>query len=62
MKTIKIVKCGCCGCYHPATFFGDCRDDLRRYSSPEDAQERNNGAQVVEVFDDGSESVLLDAT
>lgn len=24
-------ECGCCGCYHPEGFYGDCRDDANRY-------------------------------
>ena len=24
-------ECDCCGCYHPADYAGDCRDDERRW-------------------------------
>ena len=27
----EIEECGCCGCYHPKTYFGDCRDDNNRF-------------------------------
>ena len=23
-------ECGCCGCYHPKEWYGDCRDDSQR--------------------------------
>lgn len=25
-----IIECGCCGAFHLASFFGDCRDDNNR--------------------------------
>jgi hypothetical protein len=28
-----LVECGSCSCYHPADFFGDCRDDDHRFAS-----------------------------
>ena len=40
-KRITLVECGCCSCYHPNTFWGDCRDDANRYASPEDYAERH---------------------
>jgi len=30
-----IEECGCCGCYHPPNYFGDCRDDAYRFATPE---------------------------
>lgn len=26
------IECGCCNCYHPAEFYGDCRDDANRFA------------------------------
>jgi len=37
----KFVECGCCGCYHRADYYGDCRNDEERLSLddiPEDAE------------------------
>jgi hypothetical protein len=31
------TECGCCGCYHPAEFAGDCRDDVNRLPGPPEA-------------------------
>jgi hypothetical protein len=31
----ELEECGSCGCYHPATFNGDCRDDANRYPTPD---------------------------
>ena len=31
MKKEVFLECGCCGCYHPKSFIGDCRDDKNRY-------------------------------
>ena len=28
------VECGCCGAYHRADFWGDCREDAERYPVP----------------------------
>lgn len=28
----EYYECGCCSCYHPATWDGDCRDDANRYA------------------------------
>lgn len=36
-----IYKCSC-GAYHPWAFDGDCRDDDKRYSSPEQYAEENS--------------------
>lgn len=55
---LRIESCGQCDCYHPEGYAGDCRDDNNRYASPEDAQERNNGAAIIEVEEDGSWSVV----
>jgi hypothetical protein len=60
MESVKIFECGCCGCYHPNSphlskarladlFDLDCRNDELRYGSPEDAQERNNGAPIIMI-------------
>lgn len=27
----ELEECGSCGCYHLATFSGDCRDDYNRF-------------------------------
>lgn len=37
-RPFVFYECGCCGCYHPAAFIGDCRDDANRYL-PEDLPE-----------------------
>jgi len=29
--TSRLYECGCCGGYHRATFFGDCRCDSERF-------------------------------
>ena len=28
-------ECGCCGCWHPADYDGDCRSDINRWPSEE---------------------------
>lgn len=37
---IEIVECGACGQFHRADYFGECRDDAKRFNSPEDAANR----------------------
>jgi hypothetical protein len=32
----RLAECGGCGCYHPADWHGDCRDDGRRFPPPAD--------------------------
>ena len=27
------IECGCCDCYHPPDFAGDCREDINRWPS-----------------------------
>lgn len=29
----RFVHCGCCECYHPVAFAGDCRDDANRFAA-----------------------------
>jgi len=29
------LECGCCGCYHPLRWHGDCRDDNNRFGAIE---------------------------
>lgn len=43
-RTNNFVECGCCGAYHRADFYGDCREDSERFD-----EIPTNG---VEVFDD----------
>lgn len=31
----KFYECGCCGCYHPVNWDGDCRDDENRFAADE---------------------------
>jgi len=31
--TLNLPQCGCCGCFHPPGFDGDCRDDHNRFST-----------------------------
>lgn len=39
------VECGCCGCFHPTDFAGDCREDDERFDEiPEGG---------IEVFEEG---------
>ena len=33
MKKKVFFECGCCGCYHPDNFEGDCRDDSNRINA-----------------------------
>ena len=47
-KTLTILECGCCGCYHPDDYFGDCRDDENRFGSPEEAAKRM-GKKVIAI-------------
>lgn len=44
----KFVECGCCGAYHPAEFYGDCRDDSNRLYADE-LDERYGGLGWKEV-------------
>jgi hypothetical protein len=46
--SIRIVECGCCGCYHRAEYFGDCRNDDERFPAEEVAAERLN-VKTLEV-------------
>jgi hypothetical protein len=32
---VQLIECGCCGAFHPAEFFGDCRTDLFRVNDPD---------------------------
>lgn len=34
-----LYECGCCGCYHPWSWDGDCRDDANRYAGPDEYAE-----------------------
>jgi hypothetical protein len=46
-----IYECGICGCYHPWSWDGDCREDENRYGSAEDyAEERGLNPNDIEVF------------
>lgn len=37
-RTNRFVVCGCCGAYHRADFWGDCREDSERFETlPDDA-------------------------
>jgi hypothetical protein len=48
----RIVECGCCGSYHRAEYFGDCRNDAERFASEDDALARLGVASVeVERFE-----------
>lgn len=35
----RLYECGCCECYHPWDWDGDCREDAQRYGSPEEYAE-----------------------
>ena len=35
---LKFYECGSCGFFHPATFYGDCRDDNNRFTIEEAEQ------------------------
>lgn len=41
-----LEECGCCGGYHPTGYAGDCRDDNKRFSHPDDLAE-----QWIHVFE-----------
>lgn len=45
----KVYECGCCNCWHPIHWSGDCRDDANRFGSPEEASEEV-GWEVQEVY------------
>ncbi len=51
-NAVEIIECGCCGAYHRAAFYGDCRDDSERFADPEDFEARwyGGGYPSVEVF------------
>ena len=34
-KPPRFYECGCCGCWHPANWDGDCRDDANRFAADE---------------------------
>lgn len=34
-----LEECGCCGSYHPIDYTGDCRNDNKRFSHPDDLAE-----------------------
>jgi hypothetical protein len=44
---MQLIECGCCCCFHPVGFDGDCREDANRYADAEDFAERNG----VSAFD-----------
>lgn len=31
-----LSECGCCECWHPVWYTGDCRNDAMRYGDPSD--------------------------
>lgn len=33
-RSTVYVECGCCGSYHRADFYGDCREDSERFAEP----------------------------
>lgn len=35
------VECGCCGAYHRADFYGDCRENTERFSDVPDSAWRD---------------------
>lgn len=39
---ISLQECGCCGCYHPDYFNGDCRDDNNRYPTDNPFDKKDN--------------------
>lgn len=45
---IQVVECGCCSCYHPKDFTGDCRDNNNRFSGMED------NVEVVGITETGT--------
>jgi len=38
-------ECGCCDCYHPASYTGDCRSDINRWPSDACVAALTGGAQ-----------------
>jgi hypothetical protein len=34
-KKVEYYLCGCCECYHPAKWDGDCRENANRYAMDE---------------------------
>lgn len=40
--------CGCCGHYHPADWWGDCRDDSKRFTRDELEQAGVDDSKIVE--------------
>jgi hypothetical protein len=61
---IRLLECGCCGCYHPensfqpggsANYMNDCRYDANRFANAEDFTERT-GLPAVEVWLDEQEA------
>lgn len=62
-EPIRLLECGCCGCFHPedsfkpggsANYMNDCRYDANRFRSDEDFTERT-GLPCVEVWLDEQE-------
>jgi hypothetical protein len=43
------VECGCCCCYHPHAFHGDCRDNDNRFD-PDDLDAKYGPQGWVEIF------------
>ena len=50
MSMPLFFNCGCCGCYHPEGFDGDCRDDSLRFS-PDDLDSTYGQHGWLEIAD-----------
>jgi len=48
----QFYECGCCDCYHPIDWDGDCRDDDNRFAADE-LDEKFGGSQNWELVELG---------
>lgn len=45
-----LYECGICGCYHPWTWEGDCRENANRFAGPEEyAELKHASLESIEV-------------
>lgn len=57
LREEDLEECGCCGCHHKPTFYGDCRNDAERFVA---ADEDENGFIVyvaAENFDYAKQAI-----
>lgn len=56
----QFYRCGCCGCFHPVNWDGDCRDDANRFA-PDQLDEKYDGDwEEVDMYDDWREDDIYE--